>query len=162
MSGLVVGFAMQMHRRATNAQKGTTPGLEVSEDKRSRLFRSDEEIQADPAVIDVDSPERVLKALSSIGGASQDASRKACAALEDEIPTREFPHVDDVSIKALLIEATGAQLQLARWASFAIDGAQRPPDRLVLSLYVEPIEWVRPMEDVPAPDQEIARGLINY
>ena len=52
----------------------------------------------------------------------------------------------------LLVEATGASPPLARRASFAVDGAQRPLDRLVLSSYIEPKEWVRPMEDVPAPD----------
>ena len=49
MSGLVIGFAMRMHKQATNAQKGTTPDLEVPDDKCSRVSRSDEEIQADPS-----------------------------------------------------------------------------------------------------------------
>ena len=32
----------------------------------------------------------------------------------------------------------------------------------MLSSYVEPMEWARPIEDAPTPDQEIARALINY
>ena len=44
MSGLVVGFAMQMRKRAANAQG--------ENEKCSRL---DEEVQADPVVITLDS-----------------------------------------------------------------------------------------------------------
>ena len=35
-------------------------------------------------MITVDSPKRVLESPSTVGGAAQGASRKACAALEDE------------------------------------------------------------------------------
>ena len=44
MSGLVAGFATRMCKRAANAQKGTTPGLEVPSCKRSRASRFDEEV----------------------------------------------------------------------------------------------------------------------
>ena len=88
-------------------------------------------------MIAVDSSERVLKAPSIIGGATQDAS---CAVLEEEVPTREFPCVDDASIEASLVEATDAPLLRARRARFAVDGARKPPDRMVFSLYVEPME----------------------
>ena len=54
MSSLVPGFAMRMRKRANNAQKETTPGLEVSGDKHSRSSRFNEEVQADPVVITVD------------------------------------------------------------------------------------------------------------
>ena len=70
MSGLVAGFTMRMCKRAANAQEGTTLGLEVLGGKRSRPSRFDEEVQADPAVIIVDSSERVLEAPSAVGGAT--------------------------------------------------------------------------------------------
>ena len=108
MSGLVVGFAIQIRKRAANAQEGTTPSLKVRGKKCSRLSKSNEEVQADPAVIDVDSLERVLEAPSAVGSASQDASRNACAVLEDEVLIEEFPRVDDASVKASLFEATDA------------------------------------------------------
>ena len=34
---------------------------------------------------------------------------------------------------------------------FTVDGAWRPLDRLVLSLYAEPMEWARPTEDASTP-----------
>ena len=110
----------------------------------------------------MDLSERVLEALSIVGGASQDASRNPYAALKDEVPTGEFPRVDDVSVEASLIEVTDEPPPRARWARFTIDGARRPLDRLVLSSYVKRMEWARPIADVPAPDQEIAWALINY
>ena len=33
---------------------------------------------------------------------------------------------------------------------------------LVLSSYIEPMEWARPTEDAPTPDQETTQALINY
>ena len=46
MSGLVVGFAIRMRKRVVKAQKGTTPDLKVPGNKRPRLSRSKEEVQA--------------------------------------------------------------------------------------------------------------------
>ena len=43
-----------------------------------------------------------------------------------------------------------------------VHGARRPPDRLVLNSYVEPMEWARHTEDALATDQETVRALINY
>ena len=118
----------------------------------------DLKFQADSVVITIDSSERFLGAHFVIGGAAQDASRKACAALEDESPIGEFPRVDEAS----LAEATGELESLAIRAIFVVDSAQRPPDRLVLSSYVKLMEWARLTEDAPALDQEISRALINY
>ena len=80
--------------------------------------------------------------------------------LEDEVPAREFPLVDDASIKASLVKATDALPSWVRWASFNVDSAWRPLDRLVHSSYIEPVEWARPTEDALAPDQETVRALI--
>ena len=54
MSGLVPEFSTWMPKRATDAQEGTTPVLEVSGDKHPRLSRSEEEVQANSVVITVD------------------------------------------------------------------------------------------------------------
>ena len=43
-----------------------------------------------------------------------------------------------------------------------VDGARRPPDRLVLSSSVKPMEWARLTEDAPALDQETAWECIIY
>ena len=44
MSGLVIGFSILMCKRAAEAEEGTTLGLEVPGDKRSRPSRSDKEV----------------------------------------------------------------------------------------------------------------------
>ena len=100
MSGLVVRFARQMSKRAANTLEETTPGLKVMSGKRSRLSGLDEEVQADPAVLLIDLPERILEASSIIGCAAQDASRKVCAVLEDGAPVGELPCVDEGYVEA--------------------------------------------------------------
>ena len=153
MSGLVVRFAMRMRKRAANTQGETSSGLEVLDEKRSKRSGLDEEVQANQTMITMDSPERVLEALFVVGVASQP---------KDETLIEELPHVAKASIEAYLTEATGVLSPLARWASLTVLGGLRPLDRLVLSSYVEPMEWAKPKEDAPALDQEAARALINY
>ena len=70
MSGLVAGFVMRMRKRAINTQGETTPGLEVPDDKRFKPYKLDKEFRTVPKVITVDSPKRVLEALSAVGGAA--------------------------------------------------------------------------------------------
>ena len=65
MFGLIIGFAIRIHKLAAKAQEGTTPDLEVLGDKHSRSSRYDEEVQPNPTVIVVDSSERVLEAPST-------------------------------------------------------------------------------------------------
>ena len=161
MFGLVAGFAIRMHKRAANAREGTTPDLEVLGDKRSRPSRFDE-VQVDSAMIVVDTSDRVLKAPSAFGGVAQDASRNAYATLENEIQAKEFPRVDDASTEASHIKATDAPPPRAKRARFVVDGVWRPPNRMMLSSYVEPMEWAKPTEDAPALDQETTWVLINY
>ena len=98
-----------------------------------------------------------MEASSIVGDVAQDASRKACPALEDETPVGELPRVDKESV-----EATGVPPPWARQASSTVHSARRPPNRLVLSSYIEPMEWARPTEDEPTLDQETTRALINY
>ena len=153
MSGLVVGFSMRMRKQVANSQGETFSNLEVLDEKRFKRSGLDEEVKADQVVIIVDLPERVFEAPSAIGGASQS---------EDENPARELPRVDEASIEASLTEATDVLPSQARQAILAVLCAWRALDRLVLSLYIEPMEWAMPKEDALAPDQETARALINY
>ena len=71
-------------------------------------------------MITVDSPEQVIKGLSAVGGAVQNAS---CVMLEDEIPIGEFPCVDDALIQALLVKATDTPPLRARRARLVVNGA---------------------------------------
>ena len=121
--------------------------------RKSKPFGLDEEVQADQTMITMDSPERVLEALFAVGVASQP---------KDDTPIVELLRVAKASIEAYLAEATNVLSPRARWASLTVLGGLRSLDRLVLSLYVEPMEWAKPKEDVPALDQEAARALINY
>ena len=130
MSSLIIGFTAQMHKRVANSQEGTAPNLEISGDICPRSSRSEEEVQAVPTVINVESQERALEASSVVGGAVQDDS---CAALADDITTGEPPRADDASVEASLVEAIDAPPQRARQALVTVDGVWRPPDRLVLS-----------------------------
>ena len=52
------------------AQGETTPGSEVSNEKRSRRSDPDEEAQKSPGIIVVDSPDQAFDALSALEGAS--------------------------------------------------------------------------------------------
>ena len=99
--------------------------------------------------------------MSAVWGVVPDAS---CVALEDKILTGEFLRIDNAFIKASLVVVTDVPPPRARQTHFAIDGTRRPPppDRLVLSSYVELMEWSRPTKDAPALDQESARALSNY
>ena len=66
-----------------------------------------------------------------------------------------------MSVEASLVKATRASPPRDKRASFAVDVPRSPPDRLVLSSYVKPLEWARPTKDAPIPDQETTRALIN-
>ena len=83
MSSLAAGFAMRMCKWAANAYEETILGFEVSGGKSSRRSDSNEEAHKSPGVITMDSPERAFDALPALEGAAQDASKEACASLED-------------------------------------------------------------------------------
>ena len=99
----------------------------------------------------MESLEQVVEAPSIVGGAAQHSSRKACSALEDETLAGELPGVAKAPVKASLTKAIGAPPLRAKKVWLVVHGAQRPPDRLVLSSYVKPMEWARPIEDELAP-----------
>ena len=57
MSTLAVGFAAQMRKRVTSAQRETTPGSELSGGKRPKWFSPNEEAHKSPTVVTMDSVE---------------------------------------------------------------------------------------------------------
>ena len=83
MSNLTAELVAWMCKRATSTQGETTPGSKVPGGKRLKRFGLDEEVQKSPAVITVDSLERAPDALPTLEGVTQDASKEACALLEN-------------------------------------------------------------------------------
>ena len=106
MFSLDVGFSVWMHKRAASAQGETTPSFEVSGRKCPKRFGPNEEAQKSLAVIVVDSPKRSFDALPALECASQDASREACASLEDEVPSGGLPNADRAISEALAVGET--------------------------------------------------------
>ena len=93
-----------MHKRATSAQGETTPDSEVPGGKRSKWYSLDEEVQKSSTIVALESPERASDALLALGGTAQDASKEACASLEDGIPVGGPPSTDKVVGEAPSIE----------------------------------------------------------
>ena len=87
MSNLSVRFAARMRKRVASSQGETTPSSKVSDIKRLKQTGPDEKAQKSPTVVTVDSPERASDALLALEGASQEASKEACASLENGVPT---------------------------------------------------------------------------
>ena len=70
ISSLAFGFTVRMRKQVASAQGETTPSSKVSSEKCPKRFGRDEEAQKSLAVINVDSPERVLNALLTLECAS--------------------------------------------------------------------------------------------
>ena len=96
MSSLAAGFAPRMRKRAASAQGETTPGSEVSSGKRPNRSGLNEEVQKSLTVITANSPKKAFDALPALEGAAQDASKEACASLEDGTPAERPPSADKV------------------------------------------------------------------
>ena len=90
----------------------------------------------------MDSPERASDALSTLEGATQDASRETCASLEDGAPTGGPPNANQVVREAPSAKTVVGPSLLARRSNLATSNAckARLPDRLVMVLYVKPME----------------------
>ena len=133
MSSLAVGFAARMRKRATSAQGETTPGFEVPGGKRPKWSGLNEEIQKCLIVITSDSLERASSAFSTLEGATKDASREACASLEDGNLAGGPPSADKVVGQAPSAETTVGSSLLDRRSSLIITGPCRPRglDKLV-------------------------------
>ena len=107
-------------------------------------------------VINVDSPNRASDAQPVLEG----APKEACAPPDDGIPADGSPGVEGVVAKAPL-EVAAAPSFSTRLASA---GPRKPRmlDRLLLSSYVTPQEWVHPMVDTVAPSLEGAWEIIDH
>ena len=70
----------------------------------SKWLDLDEDVQKSPVIITLVSLERASDALPASEGATQDASKEACASLEDGILARGPPSADKVVGKAPSIE----------------------------------------------------------
>ena len=94
----------------------------------------------------MDSLERASDALPTLEGAAQDASREACASLEDGALARGPPKDDQAVSEAFAAETTICLPLHAKWSSLIIPSSRRVRllDRLMLGSYVKPIEWGRP------------------
>ena len=101
----------------------------------------------------MDSLERALDALPVFEGAAQDASREACASLEDGDTTRRVPNANQVVSEAPVVETTLRPPLQARRSSFIIPDARKARllDRLTLGSYVKPMKWGCPSVDMLAP-----------
>ena len=115
-------------------------------------------------MVTVDSLEQAFDALPALEGAAQDATRGACALLEDGAPTRGPPNADQAVREAPTSETTIGLLMQARRSNFTIPDARRArlPDRLIWGSYVKPMEWGRPSEDMSASGLDEARLIIDH
>ena len=111
----------------------------------------------------MESLERASGALLALEGASQDASQKACASLENEILVRGPPSVDNVVGEAPFVETVVVPLLSARQFNLAISGPHRPRglDRLVLNSLIKPMKWDHPPTDMTASGPNAVQSNIN-
>ena len=104
MSSLAVRFATRMRKQAASAQGKTTPGSEVPGCKRPKWSGLDEEVQKSSTVVTLDSPERASDAFPTLEATAQDASREACASLQDGILAGGPPNANKVVGEAPFVE----------------------------------------------------------
>ena len=148
MSSLAAEFAARMRKQVVDAHGESTPSSEGLSDKCSRLSSPEEEAQKSPTVIVVDSPEQVpfgepRPGCSSGGlcnaGGSYNANQVVVEAPSEVAADSSF-----------LARLSMAGLRRARMS-----------DRIVLSSFVQLIEWDRPSVDTPALGPEVAQSIIG-
>ena len=106
MSSLAYGFSAHMCKRVASPQRETTPCSEASEGKSPKRSGLDEEAHKGLKIIVVDSLERAFNTLPEFEGVAQDASKEACASLEDGAPARGPPKADQAVSEASATETT--------------------------------------------------------
>ena len=92
--------------------------------------------------------------------AALDASKEACASLEDGVPARE-PHNGNRVVGEAPSEIVVGSSFSARHAD-AYPRKPRLPNRLMLGSYVLPQEWDCLLMDTVAPGSEAAREIIDH
>ena len=138
MSNIAVGFAAQMSKRATSAQREANLEFEVLSEKCRKQFGSGREVQESRVVVTLDSLERASEAIPALEGATQEAYREASKVLEDGVPAKGPPTL------------IGTSPEKARL-----------PNRMVLGSYVPLQECGRPLLDMVAPSPEVVREIID-
>ena len=101
------------------------------------------------------SPDGIL----ALEGTAQGALLEAYETLEDRAPVEGFPNVDQVVGEAPS-EVTADLAFLARLV-MAGPRRMRMPSRIVLSSYVQPMEWDCPSMDTLAPGPKAAQSIID-
>ena len=135
------------------------PASEGLDSKRSRRSDLEKETQKSPSVIVVDSPEQAPKGMLALGGSAQGALNDASAILEDRAPAGGSPNADQVLGEAHS-EVVTDQAFLARLTIISLHKA-RMVDRIVLSSYVQSMEWDHPFVDAPVLGLEAAQSIID-
>ena len=129
MSSLAISFVVRMRKRAAGLEGETTP---ISSGKRWRWSSPDEEDQKDQAIISVDFPDHAPNDQSALEGVPNEAG----ASLEEGIPTRGPPNVNEIGEKAP--SGVIATPMLPPRPADTKNNKKRMFDRLLLSTYVPP------------------------
>ena len=116
--------------------------------KRQRRSSLDEEAQKDWAIILVDSPDRTPNDQQALEGAPNEAG----ATLEEGVPVMGPFVVEEIRDEAPPGVADAPMLP-PRFVG-ARSSRKRPPDRLLLSMYVSPLDRIHPLTGMVAPNPE--------
>ena len=133
MSSLAAGFVARMRKRGANTQGETTLGSKVPGEKRPKRSGLNEEVQKSP---------QASATFPNLEGATQVASKEACASLEDGILAEGPPSIDNVVSEApSVVTVVGLPLS-SRQFNLTIGSPHklRGPDKLVLNSPAKPID----------------------
>ena len=111
-------------KRAASTQGETTPSSEGPDGKCLKPASPVEEVQINPTMISVDSPDRAPGALPAMEGDAQGASRETCTLKEDGALARDPPLSEEVTREVLPIEEASDPPPRARRPSLALFRAQ--------------------------------------
>ena len=128
----------------------------------SGLKRSetDEGAQESHVVITLDYPKRASDAILAFEGTTQEASREACASLEDGGPIRGPLGANKVVGEAPSEAVVGPSFP----ARLAMADPHRPRglDRLVMDASIKPTMWDQPSANASVLDSDEARSIIDH
>ena len=118
-------------KQSASTQEETTPSFEGPDGKCLKPASPTEEVQINPAMISVDSPDRAPGALSAMDGDAQGASRETCTLKEDGALAGDPPLFEEVIRELLPIEEAGDSPPRAKRPSLALFRARRTrlPDK---------------------------------
>ena len=134
MSMLATGFAARMQKRIADLEDESAPTFEG---KRPRHSSLNEEALKDWVIIPVDSPDRATNDQLVSEGAPSGVG----ASLEEGIPARG-PTVNEIG-EGSPLGVAAAPLPPPKPAN-TVPSRKRPPDQLLMSMYVPPYERIYP------------------